>query len=305
MKAIQINKYGHADQMALETIPRPKAGKGEVLVKIHDAGVNPVDWKIREGYMKKVRPVSFPYTMGQDFSGEAAAVGAGVTGFSKGDYVFGFARGSYAEYAIASPEGLAHMPKTVDFVTAAAIPTAGLTAWQIVMDVAKVSQDQTVLVHGAAGGVGTFAVQFAKRAGARVSATASREDFTYLQDLGVAQVIDYKSERFEDKVKEVDIVIDLVGGNTLTRSYGTVKKNGLVITTVGPADESEAKQHGVRVIQFVMKPASDELQQIARLVEQGLVKPRISKVMQLPEAKEAEDLSQLGHPHGKVILRVA
>lgn len=305
MKAIQIHKYGHVDQMALERVPRPKAGKGQILVKIHDAGVNPVDWKIREGYMREYRPASFPYTMGQDFSGEVVEVGQGVTGFSTGDNVFGFSLGSYAEYAIASPDGLAHMPKSVDFVTAAAIPTAGLTAWQIVMDVAKVAKNQVVLIHGAGGGVGSFAVQFAKRAGARLITTASREDFSYLQGLGVEQTIDYGSERFENQVKEVDIVIDLVGGDTLKRSYRTVKKNGLVVTTVGPVDETEAKKYGVRSVQFIMKRASDELEQIARLVDSGFVKPRISKVMPLSEAKAAEDLCQLGHPHGKLILRVA
>jgi len=304
MKAIQIHQYGHADQLALQRVPRPKTGKGQILVKIHDAGVNPVDWKIREGYMKEVRPSSFPLTMGQDFSGEVMAVGKEISGFRKGDNVFGFAQGTYAEFALTSPDALAHMPKSLDFVAAAAIPTAGLTAWQLVMDVAKVSKNQTILIHGAAGGVGSFAVQFAKKAGARIIATASRDDSDYLQDLGAEQVIDYKTERFEDKVGDLDTVIDLVGGDTLKRSYGSVKKNGLIVTTVGPADETEAKKHGIRVLQFVMKRNSGELEQIARLVDEGSIKPRISKIMPLNEAKEAEDLSQSGHPHGKVILRI-
>jgi NADPH:quinone reductase-like Zn-dependent oxidoreductase len=305
MKAIQIRKYGHSDQMALEKVKRPKAGKGQVLVKIHDAGVNPVDWKIREGYMKDFRPASFPLTMGQDFSGEVTEVGTGVSEFKKGDKVFGFAEGTYAEYALATPQGLAHIPEAIDFIDAASIPTAGLTAWQLVMDVARLSKNQTVLIHGAGGGVGSFAVQFAKRTGARVIVTASRDDFDYLRNLGAEQVIDYKSERFEDKVKDVDVVIDLVGGNTLKRSYVTVKTNGLVITTVGPANETEAKKQGARVVVFLMKRNPDELEQIGHLLEEGTIKPRISKIMPLSEAKEAEDLSQSGHPHGKVILRVA
>jgi NADPH:quinone reductase-like Zn-dependent oxidoreductase len=305
MKAIQIHQFGHADQMALERVPRPKTGKGLLLVKIHDAGVNPVDWKIREGYMKEVTPASFPYTMGQDFSGEVVETGEGVAAFRKGDKVFGFAQGSYAEYALATPDGLARMPKSVDYETAAAIPTAGLTAWQIVMDIARISKNQTVLIHGAAGGVGSFAVQFAKKAGATVIATASRDDFSYLRELGAEQMIDYKSERFENIVNELDTVIDLVGGDTLKRSYGTLKKNGLVITTVGPADEAEADKHGVRVLQFVMKRNSGELEQIARLVDEGAIRPRISKIMSLKDAREAEDLSQMGHPHGKLILKVA
>lgn len=304
MRAIQVHEYGHTDQMTLENVPRPKPAKGQVLVKIHDAGVNPVDWKIREGYMKGFRPKSFPYTMGQDFSGEVVEVGTGVSGFSEGDHVFGFAEGTYAEYALASPEGLAHIPKPVDDIAAASIPTAGLTAWQIVMDVAKVAKDQTILIHGAGGGVGSFALQFAKRAGAHVITTASREDFPYLQQLGADRTIDYKSERFEDKVKDLDCVIDLIGGETLSRSYQTVKKNGLVVTTVGPADETQAKRHGARVVQFVMQRNAGELDQLGHLLEDGTLQPRISKVMSLSEAREAEDLSQSGHPHGKVVLRV-
>ena len=304
MKAIQVQKYGHADQMALRQVQRPKPSKGQVLVKIHDAGLNPVDWKIREGYLKDLRPTAFPYTMGQDFAGEVISIGKDVTGFKKGDRVFGFAEGTYAEYALASPAGLAHIPRSLDFEHAACIPTAGLTAWQIVMDVARVTQNESVLILGAGGGVGSFAVQFAKRAGARVIVTASRDDFSYLEEMGASQMIDYKTEHFEDIIKGVDIVIDLVGGETLTRAYGCVKPNGLVITTVGPADEAEAKSHHARVIQFFMQPDSVELEQISRLVVGGNVKPRLSKVMSLDEAMLAEDLVQLGHPHGKVILHI-
>ncbi len=305
MKAIQVQKYGHTDQMKLRQVQRPKPGKSQVLVKIHDAGLNPVDWKIREGYLKDVSPTSFPYTMGQDFAGEVMSVGEGVTGFKKGDRVFGFAAGSYAEYALASPDGMAHIPRSLDFEQAACIPTAGLTAWQIVMDVAKVTQNETVLILGAGGGVGSFAVQFAKRAGARVIVTASRDDFSYLEEMGASQMLDYKAERFEDIVKDVDIVLDLVGGETLKRAYHCVKPNGLVVTTVGPADEAEAKSYNARVIQFFMQPDSGELEKISRLVVGGNVKPRLSKVMSLNEAMAAEDLVQLGHPHGKVILHIA
>jgi NADPH:quinone reductase-like Zn-dependent oxidoreductase len=267
--------------------------------------VNPVDWKIREGYLEKVGPASFPLTMGQDFSGEVTEVGEGVPGFKKGDKVFGFAEGSYAEYALASPQGLAHIPEAVDFVDAASIPTAGLTAWQLVMDVAQLSENQTVLIHGAAGGVGSFAVQFAKRTGARVIATVSRDDFSYLEELGAEQLIDYKSERFEDKIENVDVVIDLVGGDTLKRSYGVVKKNGLIVTTVGPADETEAKKQGIRIVPFLMKRNPDELEKIGHLLDEGTIRPRIGKIMPLSKAREAEDLSQSGHPHGKLILRIA
>jgi NADPH:quinone reductase-like Zn-dependent oxidoreductase len=305
MKAIQIHAYGRGDRMMLATVPRPNIGKGQILVKIHDAGVNPVDWKIREGYLKDAAPKSFPFTLGQDFSGEVVEADAAVSGFRKGEGVFGFAQGSYAEYAVASPEGLAHKPSSVDFLTAAAIPTAGLTSWQIIMDVARVTQKQTVLIHGAGGGVGSLAVQFARLRGARVIATASGDDMSYLRSLGVEQVIDYRSERFEEKVKDVDVVIDLVGGDVLARSYRVLKKGGLLITAIGPADEAQAKKLGVRAIQFVMKRDPSELDQIAKLIERGAVKPRISKVLPLAEAREADNLSQTGHPHGKIVLQVA
>ena len=305
MKAIQVLNYGHTDQMTLARVQRPKPGKGRVLVKIHDAGVNPVDWKIREGFLKDILPASFPYTMGQDFAGEVEAVGKGVSDYKPGDKVFGFAQGSYAEYALASPDSLAPLPPALSFATAAAIPTAGLTAWQIVNDTAKLTQDQTVVILGAGGGVGTFAVQFARRAGARVLATASREDFAYLEQLGTDQILDYHTDRFEERFNNVDVAIDLVGGDTTSRAYRTVKPDGLVITTVGPADESEAGNYHARVVQFVMQRNARELLQIGQLVETGEVKCRISKIMPLDEARHADDLSQLGHPHGKVILRVA
>jgi len=305
MKAVQVLKYGHTDKMTLSHVQRPKVDNGRVLVKIHDAGVNPVDWKIREGFLKDIRPASFPYTMGQDFAGEVDAYGQGVSGFKRGDKVFGFAQGTYAEYALASPDSLALMPRSLDFETAASIPTAGLTAWQIVMDAARLTQEQTVLILGAAGGVGSFAVQFAKRTGARVFATASPDDFSYLQEIGVDQILDYHSERIEEIFEGVDVVIDLVGGDTLKHAYRAVKQNGLIVTTVGPADEAEAKKYNARVIQFVMQRNAEELSQIGLLVEKGEIKPRISQVIPLDEAKQAEDLSQMGHPHGKVILRVA
>ncbi|MEJ2564696.1 MAG: NADP-dependent oxidoreductase [Gammaproteobacteria bacterium] len=304
MKAIRVHNHGDAEEMEMEDVQQPKPARGQVLVKVHDAAVNPVDWKIREGYMKGSLPGSFPYTMGQDFSGEVVETGKDVTGLQRGDRVFGFAQGTYAEYALASPDELARVPRSVDWVGAAAIPTAGLTAWQIVMDVAKLSNNQAVLIHGAGGGVGSFAVQFAKKVGARVIATASRDVFSYLQSLGADQLIDYKSERFENRVKDVDTVIDLVGGDALARSYGIVRKNGLVVTTVGPADEAAARKHGIRVTQFLMRRRGDELEQISRFMEVGSVNPHISKILPLSEAKAAENICQFGHPHGKVILHV-
>ncbi|HZR28602.1 MAG TPA: NADP-dependent oxidoreductase [Terriglobales bacterium] len=305
MKAVRIHSYGNADQLKVEEAPKPEIAKDEILVKIYDAGINPVDWKIRAGYLKTVMPKKFPLTMGQDIAGLAAEVGSDVNQFKPGDEIFGFATGAYAEYAAAKASELAHKPRSVNFASAAAIPTVGLTAWQIVIDTIQVSTGHSVLIHGAAGGVGSFAVQLAKWRGARVLATASPEDANYLKGLGVEQVINYKAERFEDKVKDADAVIDLVGGQTLQRSYQAVKPGGWLVTTVAPVDENEARKRGIRAMLLFMKRNGSELAQIAELVDQGILKPRVDQIFPLSEAKRAQELNESGQSHGKIVLQVA
>lgn len=306
MKAIRIHSYGHSDQTKIEDAPRPTPKQAEVLVRVRAAGVNPIDWKIREGYMKDWIPASFPLTLGQDFAGEVVELGAGVTNFEPGDEVYGFADGAYAEFAVASINEIALKPHSMDFVAAAALPTAALTAYQVVVDIIQPLKDQTILILGAAGGVGSFATQLCKWKDARVIAVASAKDSDYLKKLGIAQLIDYKTERFEEKVKNVDVVVDLIGGDSLTRSFSTVKKTGgLVVTTVGPLDEAQASKQGIRAIQFVMQPKGTELAEITKLVDQGILKPRLSKVLPLTQAKDAQDLNQSGQSHGKIVLEVA
>jgi NADPH:quinone reductase-like Zn-dependent oxidoreductase len=318
MKAIRIHGYGNSSQLKVEDIPRPKPKSGYVLVKIHDAGINPFDWKVREGYMKDLLPLSFPLTMGRDFSGEIEEVGADVTRFKVGDLVFGFASGSYAEYAIAAVDNIAKIPESLGFAVAAALPTAGLTAWQIIQDVVHPSKDQLILIHGAAGGVGSFASQLACAAGASVFATASSADRDYLSALGVKRVIDYKSEKFDVVIgdmlsqirgrsaKEIklDAVIDLVGGDTLARSYALVKKGGVIVTTVGTMDQKRCQESGINGVQFLMKPNAGELDELARQVDRRRLNPRVSEVLPLNEARKAQDLSQTGKSHGKVVLEV-
>ncbi|HSM85293.1 MAG TPA: NADP-dependent oxidoreductase, partial [Candidatus Limnocylindrales bacterium] len=231
MKSIRIHSYGDSGEMKVEDSVRPRPNDEEVLVRIRAAGVNPVDWKIRAGQMRQFIPKSFPFTLGQDLAGEITETGKNVTQFKAGDEVFGFGSGSYAEYAVARQNEIALKPRSVDFTTAAAIPTACLTAYQALVDVAEVAKGQSVLIHGAAGGVGSFAVQIARWKGARVVATAAAEDASYLKGLGVEQVIDYQSERFEDRAGNPDIVIDLIGGDTLNRSYSIVKKGGIIVST--------------------------------------------------------------------------
>ncbi|MGZ3769940.1 MAG: NADP-dependent oxidoreductase [Bdellovibrio sp.] len=302
MKAARIHSFGSSEKIEIEDTSQPKAKNGEVLVKIHDAGVNPVDWKIREGYRRS--NAQFPLTLGQDFSGEIVEVGTDVSDFKKGDRVFGFTSGSYSEFSCTSPAKIAHMPKSMDFETAASLPTPGLTAKQMIIDKAHVSSGQKVLVHGAAGGVGSLIVQLALWKKARVFATASSDDISYLKKLNVETVVDYKKDRFEELLKDMDIVIDLVGGDTLSRSYQIMKKGGFALSSVGSFKEEEAKSHGILGDNFMMSQNSTDLQELARLFEQGVLKVRVGEVLPLKDARKAQDLNKNGHTHGKVVLRM-
>lgn len=305
MKAVRIHSYGGSDHLSIEEAPQPGVVDGEVLVRVRDAGVNPLDWKIREGLMKERLHADFPMTMGEDFAGEVVDVGPGVQNLKKGDEVFGFAHGSYAEFASVPVENLALKPKTIDFATAASIPTAGLTAWQIMMDVARVEDGQRVLIHGAAGGVGSFAAQIAKWRGAQVIATAMSEDAPYLREIGVDWVIDFRNEKFEERVVNADLVVDLIGGATLGRSYAVMRKHGsLIVSTVGQPDENALKRIDAKGIRFVMKRDATELKQLADLIDQGVIKPRLADVLPLEEAKRAQDILQSGQSHGKIVLEI-
>ena len=304
MKAVRIHSYGHSDQIRLEDVPRPNPGPGDVLVRVRAAGVNPVDWKIREGYLKDSLAISFPYTLGQDFSGEIEDVGPDVAGFKRGDAVFGFASGAYAEYVTVRAGTMAQKPRTIDFDASAAIPTPCLTAYELVVDVLRLTKDQVVLIHGAAGGVGAFAVQIARWKQARVVATVSAADAPEVRSLGAQEVIDYKSERFEDRVKEVDAVIDLVGGQTLARSYGVVKPGGMVVSIVSPPDQRLLADRKLRGRFFRMERDGLRLGKLADLIDRGTLQVRVKQLYPLLAAREAQDLSQTGQSHGKIVLRV-
>ncbi|HEY2382470.1 MAG TPA: NADP-dependent oxidoreductase [Terriglobia bacterium] len=305
MKAIRIHEYGDSGALQVEDVPRVTISDDQILVRVRDAGVNPVDWKIRQGYLKQVMSASFPLTMGQDFAGEVVESGTSVKRFAIGDRVFGFGHGTYAEYAAASESAVAAMPKSMDDVTAAALPTAGLTALQLIRDHAQANPGMTILIHGAAGGVGSFAAQIAKNLGAKVIGTATGDDIEYLESLGIDEIVDYKKERFEDKANEMDAVVDLVGGDTFKRSFAVVKKGGVLITTVQQVDEAAAKRSGIRAVHMVMRRNAVDLAELAALVESGAVKPRLAQTMSLDEAKKAQELSETGKTHGKVVLKVA
>ena len=302
--AVQIAQYGGSDQLKYEEVPLPEIGPGQVLAKVRYAGVNPIDWKIREGYMKQFRPASFPLTLGQDFAGEVV-IGGGDTGrFQNGERVFGFGDGTYAEFTTAATSGIAAIPGKIEFAVAAALPTAGVTALQAIRDYVQPKPGSRILIHGAAGSVGTLATQIAKRWGAQVIGTAAGGDIEYLRSLGHVQVVDYKNERFET-VGQVDAVLDLIGGETATRSVAVVKKGGVLVSTVGGANAELAVRAGIRGVNMVSKGNAADLSELAGLVERGDMKPRMGEVFRLEQAREAQDASQQGRAKGKILLQVA
>ncbi len=303
MKAVQIHSMGGPEVLRLEDVPKPQPGTLEVLVRVHAAGVNPVDWKIREGHLGKI---PLPSVLGIDFSGVIEALGPEVTEFRVGESVFGSVSdesGSYAEYALAPTSQIIEKPATLEHVHAAAVPVPALTAWQALFDAAKLEAGQTVLIHAAAGGVGGFAVQFAKWKGARVIGTASGRNVDMVRGLGADQVIDYRSTRFEDAVREVDVVFDTIGGETQERSWKVLKKGGILVSIVQPPPEKAAG--GVRGT-FMRQNAkrTDQLAEIAELVASGQVKINVETVLPLREARKAQELSQSGHARGKIVLAI-
>jgi NADPH:quinone reductase-like Zn-dependent oxidoreductase len=304
MKAIRIHNYGHSDQIKAENIPTPTPTDNQILVEVHAVGINPIDWKIREGLFKDMMPAKFPLTLGQDFAGKVLQVGEDTHNYQKGDLVYGFAQGSYAEFVLVEESKIAKIPEDVDYVTAAAIPTAGLTAYQLIANAIELKAGQSILIHGAGGGVGSFAVQLAIWKKAKIFATASSADVEYLKALGVQEVINFENEKFEDRVKDVDAVIDLIGEETLKRSYAVLKKGGIIATTVGQLDKKLLEDKGIKGIRFVMKQNSEDLSHLAELVNQKILAPRINEIVPLEEAKRAQDDLQMKHAKGKIILEV-
>jgi NADPH:quinone reductase-like Zn-dependent oxidoreductase len=302
MKAVRIAQYGGSEQLRFEEAPLPEIGAGKVLAKVRYAGVNPIDWKIRQGDMKQLRPANFPLTLGQDFAGEIV-IGGEPGSFPAGGGVFGFGEGTYAEFTTAPVALLAAIPEKIDFALAAALPTPGVTALQAVRDHIQPKPGSRILIHGAAGGVGSLATQIAKRWGAQVIATATGDNAVYLRALGHVQVVDYKQERFE-AVGTVDAVLDLIGGEMAARSFAVVKKGGILVSTVGAANAELAAQAGIRIVNIVSKGNAADLLELAGLVERGDVKPRMGGVFPLEQAREAQDASQQGRARGKILLKI-
>ena len=307
MKAIQMKSYGGADVLSYDEVPTPEPQSDEILIRIHAAPINPIDWKIREGYMQDWLPLQLPLIPGSEFAGVVAAVGANVQAFQAGEEIYGYSSllrgGAYAEFIVVKETEITAKPNNIDFVHAAAIPVGALTALQA-FDLTGLSAGQTVLIHAAAGGVGSMAVQIAKARGAHVIGTASARNADFVKSLGADEVIDYTMTKFEDVVKDVDVVFDLVGGDTQARSFGVLKAGGWLVSAVSPPAPEESEQHGVKSAMITVQPNAAELKKVTALVEAGQLKTFVETVLPLSAARQAHDLSQSGRTRGKIVLQV-
>lgn len=305
IQAIRVHNYGELDVLTLEAIAQPEPQPNEVLIRVQAAGINPLDCKIRAGYMKEVFPMPLPFTPGMDVAGIVEAIGADVKAFQVGQEVYGELRmGAYAQLATAAQDAIALKPKTLDFVEAASVPMVAMTAYQGLFDHADLKPGQTILIHAASGGVGMFAVQFAKWKGAHVIGTASAANAEFVQSLGADQVIDYNATPFEQVVENVDVVLDTLGGDTQARSYSVVKPGGILVSTTAPPNAQKAEERGIRAEMMNMKPSASLLEEIASLLDSGQVKTIVAQTFSLSEARQAQELSQGGHVRGKIVLQI-
>jgi NADPH:quinone reductase-like Zn-dependent oxidoreductase len=308
MLAWRVHQFGPPEAMILERIPRPDPGPGEVLVHVHAAGVGPWDGWIRAG--KSALPQPLPLTLGSDLSGTVAAVGSGISEMAVGEKVFGVTNtqflGAYAEYAVASAGMLAKKPGSLSYVEAASVPVVAVTAWQGLFDQARLEAGQTVVIHGAAGNVGAYAVRLARRARLRSIATAGTKDIEYVRSLGADTVLDYHTQRFEDEVKNADAVLDLVGGETQMRSFLVLRPGGKLISAVSQPDQDRAKHHGVTAAFFLVEVTTERLRTIAELIDRGELKTCIGAVLPLADARDAHLMleGRLKPPKGKIVLNV-
>jgi NADPH:quinone reductase-like Zn-dependent oxidoreductase len=307
MRAVVAHEYGAPDVLKLEQVPRPEPNQDEALVRVIASSVNPADPLTLSGKYAKEFGTHLPLIPGYDIAGVVEKTGANVSKLKVGDAVYGYPTfgGGWADYVTVKEWEVAAKPKSVSFVEAAAVPMGALTAWQALVDIAKLQAGQTILIHGGAGGVGSFAVQIAKARGARVIATASTANQDLLKQLGADLVIDYTKTKFEHVAKDVDAVLDPVGKETLARSYGVVKKGGIVMSLVARPDPAELQKHGIRGAAISVHPDANGLAQIAQLVDAGKIKPIVTQVLPLSDAIKAQQQAATHHTRGKIVLRIA
>ncbi len=308
MKAVRSRTRGGPETLRYEDAPEPRLGEGDALVRVHAAAITPTEltWNSTwtDAHGKDRRPIVPSF----EVSGKVERVAPDVRDLAEGDTVYGLLNfwrdGAAAEYAAVRAADLAPKPRSLNHVQAAAVPLSGLTAWQALFDHARLSRGDRVLIHGAAGGVGSFAVQFAHWRGAKVIATASKRHDEFLTGLGADKVLDYSSVRFEEAARDMDAVLDTVGGDTLERSWGVLREHGILVTIAGDAPEDKAAKYGVRAASILVQPNRDQLIQIGRLVDAGTIRPIVASVFSLSNAREAFAQGLAGHNRGKIVLRV-
>jgi NADPH:quinone reductase-like Zn-dependent oxidoreductase len=309
MKAVVLHSYGGPEVLQFEKAPRPEPNDEQILIRIVAASVNPVDLAIRSGKYAEYFHTTLPLIPGMDAAGVVEKVGSKISSFKVGDPVYAFftlrGEGGYAEFALARESEIAPKPASIDYEQAAAVPAVGSTAWQALVDAAHLQAGQTVLIHGGSGGVGHMAIQIAKARGARVIATASTANQEFLKKIGADQAIDYTKTKFEDAVKDVDVVLDTVGGDTLTRSYAVVKKGGIVVTIADEPDEKKLKERGIRGVSISAEPKSETFAALTRLIEEKKLTPVVTQVFPLAEVAKAQEQIATRHTRGKIVLRVA
>jgi len=301
MKAVVVHQFGGPEVLKYEDAPRPEPKENEILVRVIAAGVNPVDTYVRSG---KFGAATLPLIPGRDIAGTVEEVGPGVTKFKKGDAVYGNVNnGGYAEFAVAAEKNIALKPARLDFVQAAAVPVAARTAWNALIETAHLDAGQTVLIQGGSGGVGTFAIQLAKLRGAKVYATASTANQDLLKELGVDVAVDYTKQKFEDTVKDVDVVLEAASRENLDRDYPVVKKGGFLVSIVGPADPTKAQQYGIQAPPLAYSGSA--LLELNKLFDAKKLKVVVTETLPLSEARKAQEQVGSHHTRGKIVLKVS
>lgn len=307
LRSMRFHRFGGPEVIQSETLDQSGPDAGQILVAVRAASVNPVDFKIRSGKYPAVKNDRLPYTPGRDVSGTVLACGAQASRFKPGDEVFGIVNiygGGYAEQVVLDEDAVALKPASLDHIQAAAIPLAGQTAWQGLFRHGGLQPGQSVLIHGGSGGVGHFAVQFAKAKGARVLTTVSTDNVKFARTLGADIVIDYKTQRFEDFASDLDMVFDLIDGETRERSWPLLKANGILVSTLTAPSQETARKHNVRATRYTVQADGQELAEIATLVRDGAVRPHLQQSFALEAAAAAMATVEKGHSVGKVVLTV-
>lgn len=310
MKAIVIEKYGGKEELKKKEMPTPVPKEGEVQIEMHAASINPIDWKLREGHLQQMLPFAFPIILGWDAAGVVSEIGPGVSTINVGDRVFvrpeTTAEGTYAEYIVTQEHLLAKFPDNISFEEAAAVPLAGLTAYQCLVDFAHLQAGDKVLIHAGSGGVGSLGIQIAKSLGYFVATTGSSKNEEFLQSLGADLVIKYDQQDFEKELKDFDLVVDTMGGEIQTKSFRVLKKGGMLVSVVQPPDEKQAEEMGINAKFHWLIPNGKQLKELADLMAAGKLKPVVGSTFPFSEQglRDAHALSESHHAKGKIVIKI-